>query len=92
MNQVGKDEKDFSEVCPDASAAFLGPNLWDEYKTAFIDIDSFLGNSPENGQQVIENLDQNIHSRIQIEENRPHHPQIQIPPEDPHCQGSHCQG
>ncbi|GFS71334.1 hepatic leukemia factor [Trichonephila clavipes] len=73
MNQAGKDDKDFTEVCPDASAAFLGPNLWDEYKTAFIDLDSVLGNSPDNGFHTLENLAQNINENG---------PLIQIPPEE----------
>lgn len=60
VNQVGKDDKDFTEVCPDASAAFLGPNLWDEYKTAFIDLDSVLGTNPDNGLHTLENLEQSI--------------------------------
>ncbi|GFT39511.1 hepatic leukemia factor [Nephila pilipes] len=73
VNQVGKDDKDYTEVCHDASAAFLGPNLWDEYKTAFIDLDSVLGNSPDNGFHSLENLEQSINETG---------PQIQIPSED----------
>ncbi|KAF8785706.1 hepatic leukemia factor-like [Argiope bruennichi] len=65
VNQVGKDDKDYTEICPDASAAFLGPNLWDEYKTAFIDLDSVLGNSPDNGIHSLENLEHSINENGQ---------------------------
>ncbi|GIY47765.1 hepatic leukemia factor [Caerostris extrusa] len=72
----GKDDKDFSEAYPDASAAFLGPNLWDEYKTAFIDLDSVLGHSPpDNGIRSLESLEQRINGNVpQL--------QVQIPPEE----------
>ncbi|XP_015916051.1 thyrotroph embryonic factor [Parasteatoda tepidariorum] len=78
--QLGKDDKDCLDIIPDASAAFLGPNLWDESKVDYIDLDSFLEPCSDDRPIYQNNLQQNLKDHMT--------PNMTLPTPDSSHQGS----
>lgn len=68
-------EKDYNDVYADASAAFLGPNIWDktlsEFKMDYLDLDALLGDS---GQQKTADCNQmNMNVKALSQHQHSHH-------------------
>jgi leukemia factor-related protein len=69
-------DKDYNDVYTDASAAFLGPNIWDktlsEFKMDYLDLDALLSGSDQKISDCNE-LNNNEKVSVHLQEQQQHH-------------------